>query len=82
MGYRHGTVPHSKGVYVRAKDIHTNSIEGFWSQLKWSIDGSYQHVTTPNLQLYVDEYAFRYSHRNDERNMFWSMMDRVIASAA
>ena len=61
MGYWYDTVPHSKGVYVRAKDIHTNTIEGFWSQLKRSIDGSYHHVTTPYLQLYVDEYAFRYS---------------------
>ena len=82
MGYWHDTVPHSKGVYVRAKDIHTNTIEGFWSQLKRSIDGSYHHVTTPYLQLYVDEYAFRYSHRNDERNMFWSMMERVVACSA
>ena len=43
LGYRHDVVSHSRGVYVVGKDIHTNSIEGFWSQLKRSIDGSYHH---------------------------------------
>ena len=82
LGYRHDIVPHSEGVYVVGKDVHTNSVEGFWSQLKRSIDGSYHHVTAHHLQKYVDEYAFRYSHRNDEQNMFWTMMDRVIAQAS
>ena len=82
LGYLHDVVPHSKGIYVVGKDIHTNSIEGFWSQLKRSIDGSYHHVTTHHLQKYVDEYSFRYSHRNDEQNMFWAMMDRVISQAS
>ena len=82
LGYRHESVPHSQGIYVLGKDIHTNSIEGFWSQLKRSIDGSYHHVTIDYLPLYVDEYAFRYTHRNDERNMFWLMMERVISQAS
>ena len=81
LGYQHDVVPHSEGIYVLGKDIHTNGIEGFWSQLKRSIDGSYHHVTTRHLEKYVDEYAFRYSHRNDEQNMFWTMMDRVIGAA-
>ena len=82
LGYRHDVVPHSKGIYVLGNDIHTNSVEGFWSQLKRSIDGTYHHVTPQHLQKYVDEYAFRYSHRKDERNMFWTMMERVIAMAS
>ena len=82
LGYQHDVVPHSEGIYVIGKDIHTNSVEGFWSQLKRSIDGSYYHVTTRHLQKYVDEYAFRYSHRNDEQNMFWTMMGRVISQAS
>ena len=83
LGYRHdvvphSVVPHSKGIYVIGNDIHTNSVEGFWSQLKRSIDGTYHHVTPQHLQ----KYAFRYSHRKDERNMFWMMMERVIAMAS
>ena len=82
LGYRHDVVPHSQGIYVTGQDIHTNTMEGFWSQLKRSIDGSYHHVTTRHLQKYVDEYSFRYSHRNDDQNMFWLMMERVISQAS
>jgi hypothetical protein len=38
-------------------------------------------ATMPHLQKYVAEYAFRYNHRKDDRNMFWTMMDRVISHA-
>jgi transposase-like protein len=81
MGYVHKTVAHSLGQYVLAKDIHTNSVEGFWSQLKRSIDGTYHHVTPHHLQGYVNEYAFRYSHRKDEEPMFWTMLGEVIKKA-
>lgn len=82
MGYTHKTVPHSHGQYVVAKDIHTNHVEGFWSQLKRSIDGTYHHVTAKHLQGYVNEYAFRYSHRKDEQPMFWTMLAQVIQKAS
>ena len=82
LGYPHDVVPHSKGVYVLGKDIHTNSVEGFWSQLKRSIDGTYHHVTPQHLQKYVDEYGFRYSHRNDEENMFKTMLAEVVQKAS
>lgn len=82
MGYAHKTVPHSQQVYVVGDDIHTNTIEGFWSQLKRSIDGTYHHVTAKYLQLYVNEYAFRYSHRNDGHPMFWTMLQQVVRHAS
>lgn len=78
LGYRHDVVPHSQKVYVLGKDIHTNNVEGFWSQLKRSIDGTYHHVAPQHLQKYVDEYSFRYSHRKDEQAMFQTMMEQVI----
>jgi len=78
LGYDHKTVAHSQGVYVSGKDIHTNSVEGFWSQLKRSINGTYHHVTAEHLQEYVDEYSFRYSHRNDTEPMFKTMLQRVV----
>lgn len=82
MGYVHKTVAHSLGQYVLGKDIHTNSVEGFWSQLKRSIDGTYHHVTPEHLQGYVNEYAFRYSHRKDDQPMFWTMLDQVVRKAS
>lgn len=81
-GFDHKAVAHSQKIYVSAGDIHTNSIEGFWSQLKRSIDGTYHHVTAEHLQGYVDEYSFRYSHRKDEKPMFWSMLEQVVRKAS
>ena len=42
-------------------DAHTNTIEGFWSQLKRSIFGIYHFVSAKYLQRYVDEAVFRYN---------------------
>jgi transposase-like protein len=82
MGFDHKTIAHSQKVYVTAGDIHTNSVEGFWSQLKRSIDGTYHHVTPEHLQEYADEYSFRYSHRKDEQPMFKTMLKRVVDHAS
>lgn len=61
--YAHSSVVHSKGQYVDG-DTHTNTIEGFWSQMKRSIDGTYHCVSPKHLQLYVDEFVYRYNLRN------------------
>ena len=61
-GYTHTTVNHSALEYVRG-NAHTNTIEGFWSQLKRSIDGTYHAVSPKYLQAYVDEFAFRRNFR-------------------
>ncbi len=77
-GYTHGVVAHSRKVYVTGDGIHTNRIEGFWSQLKRSIDGTYHHVTAEHLAEYIDEYSFRYNHREDETPMFKTMLAQVV----
>lgn len=60
--FDHEFVNHSKLEYVRA-GVHTNTIEGFWGQLKRSIDGTYHCVSPKYLQLYVNEFVYRYNHR-------------------
>lgn len=61
---------HSIGEYVRG-DIHTNTIEGYFSILKRSIYGVYHHVSQQHLKRYLGECDFRYNERialgvNDE----------------
>lgn len=63
LGYTHTTVNHSKLEYVR-ENAHTNTIEGFWSQLKRSIDGTYHAVSPRYLQSYLNEFSFRYNFRD------------------
>lgn len=82
MGFDHKTVAHSQKIYVASGDIHTNNVEGFWSQLKRSIDGTYHHVTPEHLQEYADEYSFRYSHRKDDKPMFKTMLKQVVDHAS
>lgn len=75
-GYQHQRIQHSAQVYVRG-DVHTQTIEGVWSLVKRGIGGVYHSVSSKHLQAYLDEYAFRYSHRDDARAMFDSMLDRL-----
>ncbi|MGB4966626.1 MAG: IS1595 family transposase [Candidatus Saccharimonadales bacterium] len=61
--FTHEFVNHSKLEYVKS-GVHTNTIEGFWGQLKRSIDGTYHCVSPKYLQLYVNEFVFRYNYRH------------------
>jgi len=83
FGFPHHTVRHGIGEYVRGR-VHTNSIEGFWSQLKRSIDGTHHHVSGKHLQKYVNEFAFRYSNRyvGETSSMFELMAGRTGAQFA
>lgn len=78
LGYTHHRVMHSAKIYVSG-NVHTNTIEGFWSLIKRGIGGVYHHASAKYLQNYVNEYAFRYNHRNDVIPMFFSFLSRVKA---
>lgn len=80
MGYEHATVPHAEKVYVLG-NAHTNTIEGFWSQVKGGVRGVYHSVSSKYLQHYLNEYAFRYNHRDDVTPMFLTFLSRVKPSA-
>jgi hypothetical protein len=69
LGFKHDVVKHSIKEYVRGK-VHVNSLEGFWSQLKRSIDGTHHAVSIRHLQLYVDEFAWTYNHRDSSVPIF------------
>lgn len=58
----HESVNHGTGEYVRG-DVHTNTVEGYFSILKRGIIGTFHHVSPHHLQRYVTEFDFRYNHR-------------------
>lgn len=60
--FHHYSVDHGKGQYVDGR-IYTNTIEGFWSIFKRGIIGIYHHLSKKHLQLYANEFAFRYNTR-------------------
>jgi transposase-like protein len=60
---KHDMVNHSIGEYVRG-DVHTNTIEGYFSILKRGIHGVYHHVSQQHLKRYLAEFDFRYNERS------------------
>ena len=68
-GYDHETVDHSKEEWVRG-DVHTNSIEGFWANVKRGIKGTYVHVSKKHLQTYLREFEYRHNLRHQPGVMF------------
>lgn len=71
--YTHAIVHHNAKEFV-VGDAYTNSIEGFWGQLKRSIFGIYHFVSAKYLQRYVDEAVFRYNTRDDKESVRFKEM--------
>ncbi len=62
----HLTTNHEADEYVRYVDgvmTTTNHAEGFFSQLKRSLDGTHHHVSRKHLGRYLAEFDFRHSTR-------------------
>jgi transposase-like protein len=75
-GYQHKRIHHAEKVYVDG-DTHTNTIEGFWSLVKRGIGGTHHAVSAKHLQGYLNEYVWRYNHRDDARSMFDLLLTRA-----
>ena len=58
----HDFVRHQQGEYGRG-EIHTNTIEGFYSIFKRGMKGVYQHCSKEHLHRYMAEFDFRYGNR-------------------
>ena len=59
----HDSINHSAGEYVRG-NVHTNTIEGYFSIMKRGINGVYHHVSQQHLKRYLAEFDFRYNERS------------------
>lgn len=79
--YFHKRINHSSKVYVMG-DVHTNTVEGFWSLIKRGIGGVYHSVSQKYLQSYLDEYSFRYNRRHMGNQQFRAILARVVALAS
>ena len=61
--YAHHVVDHA--VEYVSGNVHTNTIENFWSLLKRGIKGTYVSVEPFHLFRYLDEQVFRFNTRKD-----------------
>ncbi len=74
----HRIINHSAGSYVDG-DTHTNTIEGFFGNLKTGMRGTYKHVSPRYLQSYLNEYSWRYSQRHSQQPMFQALLGRAAS---
>jgi transposase-like protein len=58
----HETVDHSKEEWARG-EVHTNTLEGYFSVFKRGMKGVYQHCSEKHLHRYLAEFEFRYNNR-------------------
>jgi transposase-like protein len=59
----HQSVSHKADEWARG-DVHTNTVEGYFSIFKRGMKGVYQHCSEKHLHRYVAEFDFRYNNRS------------------
>ena len=78
--YKHKSVKHSASEYVKneldidgrvAFKIHTNTVEGFWSILKRTVNGTHHWISKKHTNRYLNDMTFRYNQRQlNSQNKF------------
>ncbi len=76
----HQTVNHQVW-YVADDGTHTNSMESFWALLKRGIVGQYHKVSVRHLPRYIDEFSYRFNHRNT-KDVFDLTVARAVGAGA
>lgn len=76
----HGVVNHTADEYVRG-DVHTNTVEGYFSIFKRGMKGVYQHCSEKHLHRYLAEFDFRYNNRSAKGVEDAPRAEKVLAGA-
>jgi transposase-like protein len=76
--YDHEVINHAIE-YVNG-NVHTNTMENFWSLLKRGLHGTYISVEPFHLFRYIDEQAFRFNTRKglDDRARFALALSQIV----
>lgn len=80
--YTRECINHSEGQYSNGKGVHTNHIEGFWSTMKrGGLHRRYHRIGIHYQQNYVNEYCFRFNHRNEShKQMFDALLRQTLTN--
>jgi len=77
--YTFHRVQHSQRVYVSG-NIHTNTAEGFFGHFKTDVRGTHHSISKRWLGSYLNEWVWKWNHRNDDRAMFRSLLSNAAAA--
>ena len=75
---KHDSVNHIKEEWVRG-DVHTNSIENYWSLFKRGLIGSFHQVSVKHLERYMNEFEYRFNNRK-EPDLFIKTVARMCGT--
>jgi transposase-like protein len=78
--HRHDVINHIKQ-FARG-DIHTNTVENFWSLLKRGIIGSYHKVSLKHLERYLAEFTYRFNRRDEQEQLFAETTKNLLRGKA
>lgn len=71
--YEHKFVKHNSNEFVD-EDVYTNTIECFWGLLKRGLLGVYHRTSRKHLQMYIDEFVFRFNTREVKETERFSIL--------
>jgi len=75
--YQHAVINHA--IEYANGNVHTNTMENFWSLLKRGLHGTYISVEPFHLFRYLDEQAFRYNNRKaTDAERFSAVMKQIV----
>ncbi|MCK6641780.1 MAG: IS1595 family transposase, partial [Bacteroidia bacterium] len=74
---QHLVIKHSSKHYVDGQ-IHTNTIEGFWSIIKNGLRGQFHVLSKKYLPFYLAEWSYKYNNRFNRDGMFNDTIDSVV----
>lgn len=71
-------IKHSAKEYVKG-EIHTNTIEGFWSIIKNGLRGQYHVLSKKYLPFYLAEWSYKYNRRNAQQLQFEAFLKDALS---
>jgi transposase-like protein len=78
-GFFHRRVYHRQGVYVSGA-VHTNTIEGFFGHFKTDVRGTHLSISRRWLDSYLNEWVWKWNHRDDDEAMFRQLLHVATSS--
>lgn len=64
LDFDHEFVNHAKREYSR-QGVNINTVEGFFGQLKRSVNGTYHGISSKYVSFYLNEFVYRFNHRKE-----------------
>ena len=72
-------IRHSQRIYLDG-DVHTNTVEGFFGHFKTDVRGTHHAISTRWLPGYLNEWVWKWNHRNDDEAMFRSLIQNAAVA--